>query len=376
MSDIITLLLLATLPNGLARTPPMGWNSWNHFGCDVSAALIRQTADALVSSGMRDAGYQYVVIDDCWQVARDGSGRIVADSMRFPGGIKSLADYIHQKGLKFGIYTDAGRRTCQGRPGTYGHEEQDARTYAEWGVDYVKEDWCNAEGLDAPTQYAKFRDALAAAGRPIVFSICEWGSNRPWEWAPKTGNLWRTTGDIADRWNSMLSILDLSTQYSAVSGPGAWNDPDMLEVGNGGMTDDEYRAHFSLWALMAAPLMAGNDVRDMADNTREILTNKEVIAVDQDSLGVQGTLVGENPPELQTWAKPLKDGSRAVVLFNRSGLATAMTVTWNRIGLRSGAATVRDLWAHADRGVHSGRFSATVPPHGVVMLRVTPASAP
>ena len=376
MSDIITLLLLATLPNGLARTPPMGWNSWNHFGCDVSAALIRQTADALVSSGMRDAGYQYVVIDDCWQVARDGSGHIVADSMRFPGGIKSLADYIHQKGLKFGIYTDAGRRTCQGRPGTYGYEAQDARTYAEWGVDYVKEDWCNAEGLDAPTQYAKFRDALAAAGRPIVFSICEWGSNRPWEWAPKIGNLWRTTGDIADRWNSMLSILDLSTQYSAVSGPGAWNDPDMLEVGNGGMTDDEYRAHFSLWALMAAPLMAGNDVRDMADNTREILTNKEVIAVDQDSLGVQGTLVGENPPELQTWAKPLKDGSRAVVLFNRSGLATAMTVTWNRIGLRSGAAKVRDLWAHADRGVHSGRFSATVQPHGVVMLRVTPAPAP
>jgi alpha-galactosidase len=354
----------------------MGWNSWNHFGCDVSAALIRQTADALVSSGMRDAGYQYVVIDDCWQVARDASGRIVADSMRFPGGIKSLADYIHQKGLKFGIYTDAGRRTCQGRPGTYGHEEQDARTYAEWGVDYVKEDWCNAEGLDAPTQYAKFRDALATAGRPIVFSICEWGSNRPWEWAPKLGNLWRTTGDIADRWNSMLSILDLSTQYSAVSGPGAWNDPDMLEVGNGGMTDDEYRAHFSLWALMAAPLMAGNDVRDMADNTREILTNKEVIAVDQDSLGVQGTLVGENPPELQTWAKPLKDGSRAVVLFNRSGLATAMTVTWNRIGLRPGAASVRDLWAHADRGVHTGRFSATVQPHGVVMLRVTPAPAP
>ena len=372
----LTLVLLTALPNGLARTPPMGWNSWNHFGCDVSAALIRQTADAMVASGLRDAGYQYVVIDDCWQVARDASGRILADSLRFPGGIKPLADYVHQKGLKFGIYTDAGRRTCQGRPGTYGHEEQDARTYAEWGVDYVKEDWCNAEGLDAPTQYAKFRDALAAAGRPIVFSICEWGSNRPWEWGPKTGNLWRTTGDIADRWNSMLSILDLSTQYSAVSGPGAWNDPDMLEVGNGGMTDDEYRAHFSLWALMAAPLMAGNDLRDMPDNTREILTNKEVIAIDQDSLGVQGTLVGENPPELQTWAKPLKDGSRAVVLFNRSGLATAMTVAWNRIGLRSGPASVRDLWAHADRGVHTGRFSATVQPHAVVMLRVTPAAAP
>src|SRR5881394_1727268 len=200
------------LDNGLARTPPMGWNSWNHFGCDVSAQLIRETADAITASGMRDAGYQYVVIDDCWQVARDRSGRIVADSTRFPGGIKPLADYVHSKGLKFGIYTDAGRRTCQGRPGTYGSEELDARTYAEWGVDYVKEDWCNAQGLDAPAQYAKFRDALA-------------------------------------------------------EGPGGWNDPDMLEIGNGGMTEDEYRAHFSLWAVMAAPLLAGNDVRTMSAAT-------------------------------------------------------------------------------------------------------------
>ena len=361
------------LDNGLARTPPMGWNSWNHFHCNVSAQLIRETADAMVSGGLRDAGYQYVVIDDCWQVARDRAGRLVADSARFPGGIKPLADYVHSKGLKFGIYTDAGRLTCQGRPGTYGSEEIDARTFAEWGVDYVKEDWCNSEGLDAPTQYAKFRDALAKAGRPIVFSICEWGSNQPWEWGPRTGNLWRTTGDIGDRWASMIAILDLSSQHGHAASPGAWNDPDMLEVGNGGMTDDEYRAHFSLWAVIAAPLMAGNDVRTMTAVTRDMLTNKEVIAVDQDSLGVQGMLVQEPAPDLQVWSKPLADGSRAVVLLNRSGLQTVITASWRALGLR-GSARVRDLWTHSDAGAMTDRFNATVPAHGVVMIRITPVT--
>ena len=361
------------LDNKLARTPPMGWNSWNHFGCDVSAQLIRETADAMVKGGMRDAGYQYLVIDDCWQVARDAAGRLVADSVRFPGGMKLLAEYVHSKGLKFGLYTDAGRQTCQRRPGTYGSEEIDARTFAEWGVDYVKEDWCNSEGLDGPTQYAKFRDALAKAGRPIVFSICEWGSNRPWEWGPRTGNLWRTTGDIGDRWASMIALLDLNAQYALAASPGAWNDPDMLEVGNGGMTEDEYRAHFSLWALMAAPLMAGNDVRTMPAATRDILLNKEVVAVDQDSLGLQGMLVQEPAPDLQVWAKPLSDGSRAVVLFNRSTLQTVITASWRALGIR-GPARVRDLWAHADLGTFPGRFMATVPAHGVVMVRVTPAS--
>jgi len=361
------------LDNRLARTPPMGWNSWNHFGCDVSAQLIRETADAMAKSGMRDAGYQYLVIDDCWQVARDGAGRLVADSVRFPGGIKPLADYVHSRGLKFGIYTDAGRQTCQRRPGTYGSEEIDARTFAEWGVDYVKEDWCNSDGLDAPTQYAKFRDALAKVGRPIVFSICEWGSNRPWEWGPRTGNLWRTTDDIGDRWASMIALLDLNAQYALAASPGAWNDPDMLEVGNGGMTDDEYRAHFSLWAVMAAPLMAGNDVRAMPAATRDILLNREVVAVDQDSLGVQGMLVQETAPDLQVWAKPLSDGSRALVLFNRSTLQTVITASWRAIGIR-GPARVRDLWAHADVGTFPARFTATVPAHGVVMVRVTPVT--
>jgi len=362
-----------SLDNRLARTPPMGWNSWNHFACDVSAQLIRETADAMAKGGMRDAGYQYLVIDDCWQVARDAAGRLVADSVRFPGGMKPLADYVHSKGLKFGLYTDAGRQTCQRRPGTYGSEEIDARTFAEWGVDYVKEDWCNSEGLDAPTQYAKFRDALAKAGRPIVFSICEWGSNRPWEWGPRTGNLWRTTGDIGDRWASMIALLDLNAQYALAAAPGAWNDPDMLEVGNGGMTDDEYRAHFSLWALMAAPLMAGNDVRTMPAATRDILLNKEVLAVDQDSLGVQGMLVQEPVPDLQVWAKLLSDGSRAVVLFNRSTLQTVITASWRALGLR-GPARVRDLWAHTDLGTFPTRFMATVPAHGVVMVRVTPVT--
>ncbi|HEX6966559.1 MAG TPA: glycoside hydrolase family 27 protein [Gemmatimonadaceae bacterium] len=360
------------LDNGLARTPPMGWNSWNHFGCNVSEQLIEQTADAMVASGMRDAGYRYVVIDDCWQVARDANGTLVADSVRFPHGIKALADYVHSKGLKFGIYTDAGTNTCQGRPGTLGHEAQDARTFAAWGVDYVKEDWCHASGLDAPTQYAKFRDALHEAGRPIVFSICEWGSNQPWEWAPKTGNLWRTTDDIRDTWSSMLSNLDQSAQHATAAGPGHWNDPDMLEVGNGGMTDDEYRAHMSLWAIIAAPLMAGNDVRTMSAATKAILTNPEVIAVDQDSLGAEGMLVWEPTPELQVWAKPLADGSRAVAMLNRSDTAATMTAYISRTGLHVDSVTVRDLWAHANRGMFGREYRTTVPAHAAVLLRITP----
>jgi alpha-galactosidase len=359
------------LDNGLARTPPMGWNSWNHFGCNVSAELIRETADAMVASGLRDAGFEYVVIDDCWQVARDGDGRLVADSARFPGGIKPLADYVHAKGLKFGIYTDAGRKTCQGRPGTYGHEVLDARTFAAWGVDYVKEDWCYADSLDAPAQYARFRDALRSAGRPIVFSICEWGSFNPWDWAPRTGHLWRTTTDIEDKWPSMLSNLDISAQHAAAAGPGHWNDPDMLEVGNGGMTDDEYRAHFSLWAIMAAPLIAGNDLRSMTPATRDVLTNREVIAVDQDSLGVQGTIVREDTPEHQVWMKPLRDGSRAVVLLNRGATADSITASWWRLRLPAGPAKVRDLWAHTELGTFTDRFTALVPPHAAVMVRVS-----
>ncbi|HEX6814158.1 MAG TPA: glycoside hydrolase family 27 protein [Gemmatimonadaceae bacterium] len=358
--------------NGLARTPPMGWNSWNHFSCNVSEQTIRETADAMVVTGMRDAGYRYVVIDDCWQVARDANGALVADPQRFPSGIKALADYVHSKGLLFGIYTDAGANTCQGRPGTFGHENQDARTFAAWGVDYVKEDWCHAQKLDAPTQYAKFRDALARTGRPIVLSICEWGSNQPWEWAPRVGNLWRTTDDIEDTWSSMLDNLDQSAEHATVAGPGAWNDPDMLEVGNGGMTDEEYRAHFSLWAIMAAPLIAGNDLRDMSAVTIATLTNREVIAVDQDSLGAQGILVWERPPELQVWAKPLRDGARAIALLNRSSAVARITAYFSRAGLRTDSAQVRDLWSHQDLGKFGRQFVSSVPAHGVVLIRATP----
>jgi len=364
--------------NGLARTPPMGWNSWNHFGCDVSSELIRETADAMVASGMKDAGYRYVVIDDCWQVDRAPDGRIVADAERFPEGMKALADYVHARGLLFGIYTDAGRQTCQGRPGSYGYEAQDARTYAEWGVDYVKVDWCHSEGLDARERYAVVRDALLASGRDIVFSICEWGTNEPWEWGPETGNLWRTTGDIYDRWESVLSILDRSAQYWASAGPGHWNDPDMLEVGNGGMSNDEYRAHFSLWAVMAAPLMAGNDLRELVDPDRRaraalaILTNPEVIAVDQDPLGVQGRLVQNLPPELQVWVKPLADGARAAVLLNRASVPTTIAASLGRMGITTDSARVRDLWEQKDMGTFGRRYEATVPSHGVVMVKVTP----
>jgi len=360
------------LDDGLARTPPMGWNTWNKFGCNVSERLIKETADAIAASGMRDAGYRYVVIDDCWQVYRDTSGTIVADPQRFPSGMKALADYVHSKGLLFGIYTDAGRATCQGRPGTYRHEAQDARTYAAWGVDYVKEDWCNAQGLKAPEQYKLFHDALVATGRPIVLSICEWGSNRPWEWAPLTGHLWRTTDDISDNWASMLYNYDLSAIHQDVAGPGGWNDPDMLEIGNGGMTDDEYRAHLALWAIAAAPLIAGNDVRTMGEATRDILTNPEVIAVDQDSLGVQGWLAEQPLAGLQVWVKPLADGSRAIALLNRTSAEAEMSVDWRATGLAQGRATVRDLWARADRGAAQGSYTARVPSHAVVMLKITP----
>jgi len=359
------------LDRSLALTPPMGFNTWNKFGCNVSDALIRGIADAMVASGMRDAGYQYVVIDDCWQVSRDSAtGRIVPDAQRFPNGMRALADYVHSRGLRFGIYTDAGRRTCEGRPGSYRSYETDTRSYAEWGVDYVKVDWCYSDSLVSRTQYTEFRDALLVAGRPIVFSICEWGSTRPWEWASGVGHLWRTTGDIGDRWYSFLRILDASSTHARAAGPGGWNDPDMLEVGNGGMTAEEYRSHFSLWAIMAAPLIAGNDIRTMPDSIREILVNREVIAVDQDSLGVQGWLVAQPRPDLQVWVKPLRDGSRAVALFNRTEAPAEIAVEWSAIGLAPSQASVRDLWAHADRGRFRDRYAATVPSHGVVMVRI------
>ena len=353
----------------LAQTPPMGWNSWNKFGCDVSEQLIREMADAMVSSGLKAAGYQYVNIDDCWQVSRDVQGNIVADPTRFPGGIKALADYVHGKGLKLGLYTDAGRLTCQKRPGSFDHELQDAKTYASWGVDYVKVDWCYSAGLDPEVQYAKFRDALAQAGRPIVFSICNWGVKAPWRWGPKTGNLWRTTGDINDKYDSMSLIGFSQNGLEKFAGPGHWNDPDMLEVGNGGMNRDEYRTHMALWALLAAPLLAGNDLRTMTAETKQMLTNGEVLAVDQDAKGVQGYRIWEEGP-LEIWVKPLNDQSQAVGLFNRSEENLKMTLDFNAIGF-TGPAKLRDLWEHKDIGGTQGSYTVEVPKHGVVLVKVS-----
>jgi alpha-galactosidase len=381
----ISSLEAAAWDNGVALTPPMGWNSWNKFGCNVSEEMIKSMADAMVSSGMKDAGYQYVVIDDCWQVSRDENGFIVADPQRFPSGIKALADYVHSKGLKFGIYSDAGTKTCAGRPGSQGHEYQDAMQYARWGVDYLKYDWCHTETRNAQEAYTTMRDALAAAGRPIVFSMCEWGTSKPWQWAQNVGNLWRTTGDINDHWEGkkkwpdggccslgMLDIVDLQVGLEGGAGPGHWNDPDMLEVGNGGMTTLEYRSHFSLWAILAAPLIAGNDLRSMSPEIKAILTNKEVIAINQDPLGSQGRRVRKDGDK-ETWVKQLKDGSRAVILFNRGAAETEISVNWTDLGYPEHLpASVRDLWAAKDVGKVTGKYSAKVASHETVVLRVTP----
>src|SRR5438309_11384237 len=358
-----------SLDNGLARTPPMGWNSWNKFGCNVSEQLIKEIADAMVASGMKRAGYRYINIDDCWQVSRDSSGNILADPVRFPSGIKALANYVHSKGLKLGIYTDAGRLTCQKRPGSFDHELQDAKTYAAWGVDYVKVDWCYSEGLDPEVQYAKFRDALAQAGRPIVFSICDWGVKAPWKWGPATGNLWRTTGDISDHYDRMSVIGFSQNGLEKFAGPGHWNDPDMLEVGNGGMEPDEYRTHMALWVLLAAPLLAGNDLGSMTAETKGLLMNREVIAVDQDPKGVQGHRMWDEGP-LEIWVKPLADQSQAVGLFNRGESALSITLNLRALGM-SGPAKLRDLWEHKDLGPVQDSYTAEVPKHGVMMLRVS-----
>jgi alpha-galactosidase len=357
----------------LAKTPPMGWNSWNKFACNVSEALIKEMAE--------DAGYEYIVIDDCWQVSRDENGDIVPDPKRFPSGMKALADYVHSKGLKFGIYSDAGTKTCQGRPGSKGYEQKDARQYAEWGVDYLKYDWCNTGGMDTRKAYTTMSQALRNAGRPIVFSLCEWGGTKPWLWASGIGHLWRTTGDIQDCWDckrpwggmGVVQIIDLQTELFPYAGPGHWNDPDMLEVGNGKMTTAEYRAHFSFWCLLAAPLMAGNDLRNMTQETKDILMNKEVIAVDQDPLGIQGRKVYDGGA-IEIWMKPLSGAARAVILLNRGSEKAPMTVTWEQIGLAPGMeAKIRNLWTKSDYATNDkGLFTTLVDPHDVVMLRVQP----
>jgi alpha-galactosidase len=379
----------------LALTPPMGWNSWNKFHCDINESLIRETADAMASNGMKAAGYQYVNIDDCWHGTRDSLGFIRPDPDRFPSGMKALADYVHAKGLKLGIYSDAGSKTCAKRPGSRGYENQDAETYARWGIDYLKYDWCNTDSLNAVGAYMTMHDALLRTGRPIVFSICEWGSNKPWLWAPAVGNLWRTTEDIHACFDCLLEhdtdrgvwvqwgvmpIMERQVLLRAYAGPGHWNDPDMLEVGNG-MTVSEDRAHFTMWAMLAAPLISGNDLRHMSPETAAILTNRGAIAVDQDSLGVEG-LHYRTADSVEVWFKPLSHDGWAMVFLNRARSPRTPTFDWRHevvsdsVSGRSARFAevtyhIHDVWGDADRGTTSQPFSATVQPHDVVLLLLT-----
>ena len=368
----------------LAPTPPMGWNSYNNFGIDINAEKVMRAADAMVASGMADAGYKYVVIDDGWQIARNENGKIIADSIRFPKGIKYVADYVHSKGLKFGIYTDLGIKTCGSLPGSYGYEKIDAQTYAEWGVDFIKADWCNTDGMDTRTQYKIMSDAIKAAERPMILSICEWGISSPWEWAKGIGSMWRTTNDIQDcfdcvrNWGGAgwVPILEKNANLAPFAGPGHWNDPDMLEVGNHSLNTTECRAHFSMWCMLAAPLMAGNSLSTMNDTIRDILTAPELIAIDQDPLGVQGTRI-RDVNGLQVWQKPLNDGSIAVALLNVTDSSAPMHVSLEEIGFKNGKeSSVRDLWERKDIDTIADTFKAVVEAHGVVVLKIKGEKAP
>ncbi len=376
---------------GLALTPPMGWNSWNTFKTGLDETLVMGIADKMVSSGMAAAGYVYLVLDDGWLAKeRDRDGNLLADPAKFPHGMKFIADYVHGKGLKFGIYNCAGTLTCAKYPGTRGHEYQDARLYASWGVDYLKFDWCFADGINAREAYSTMSKALKTAGRPVVFSICEWGGNAPWLWGASSGHLWRTTGDIYSCFDcikdmgdftalGVMPIADKQQALRAYAGPGQWNDPDMLEVGNG-MSVAEDRAHFSLWSMMSAPLIAGNDVRNMSIETAAILTNKAVIAVDQDESGIQGYRYNVKD-SLETWLKPLKDGDWAVCFLNRGHKSIPVGFNWKQqtivdtlskmeLNAVSNTFKLKDLWTDKDAGTTNKPFKARVPSHDVVMLRL------
>ncbi len=390
MKKIVLFLLLAVqitvygqFPD-LAKTPPMGWNSWNAFDLNINSRIVKAVADSMVSKGLTAAGYQYIVIDDGWQISRDKNGKIIADSTRFPEGIKYLADYVHSRGLKFGIYTCCGTKTCGGRPGSYGYEAIDAKTYAEWGVDFIKEDWCNTDGMDTRTQYKIMSEAIKATGRHMLLSLCEWGVSSPWEWAEGTGAMWRTTSDIQDcfdcvkNWGGMgwVPLLEKNVNLAPYAGPGHWNDPDMMEVGNKALTPTECRSHFSMWCMLAAPLIAGNNISTMNDTIKNILTAPEIIAIDQDPLGIQGTRI-RNDSGLQVWQKPLEDGSIAVALLNLTTSSANMFVSLEEIGFEKGVSSnVRDLWKRKDITVVKDSFKTQVEPHGVVVVKIKGKKAP
>jgi alpha-galactosidase len=363
--------IFAADENQLARTPPMGWNDWYQYGCKVSDSIIRANAEALVSTGMKAAGYVYVNIDDCWQGKRDEKGFIHPND-RFPD-MKALADYIHSKGLKFGIYSSPGPKTCAKYEGSYGHEEQDAQRYAEWGVDFVKYDWCSAGQVYKPEEmrgaYRKMYDAIRRTGRPMAYSLCQYGLEAVWRWGPEVGaNMWRTTDDIGGNYDRVSLFGFQHNGLEKFVGPGHWNDPDILQVGIGKLSNDEGRTQMTLWCMLAAPLLAGNDLTKMTKETLEILTNPEVIAVDQDPQGTQGHRVWQEGP-LEVWMKPLADGSKAVALFNRSESALPMTARFAEIDVTH-SARIRDLWARKDLGSFAESYTADVPRHGAALIKV------
>jgi len=359
----------------------MGWNTWNTFASNINETLIKQTADVIAASGMRDAGYKYIVLDDAWLAKdRDAQGNLAADPQKFPSGMKALGDYLHSKGFKFGIYNCAGTRTCADYPGGSGHEFQDARMYASWGVDYLKYDWCNHGTANAEDAYGRMRDALHAAGRPIVFSLCEWGDSKPWTWAANTGHLWRTTGDImscydcVSQWSSGWKVnLDKQVGLEKYAGPDHWNDPDMLEVGNKGLTQAESRAHFSFWCVLAAPLIAGNDVRSMSADTLAILTNKDAIAVDQDALGKEGFRFRVETGR-EIWVRELANGEWAVCMLNTATTPADMTLDWSMTDwiFKGVKFKVHDIWANKDIGTTEQPLTQNVQSHDVVFVRLTP----
>jgi alpha-galactosidase len=378
--------------DNLALTPPMGWNTYNTFAGNFNEEILRDMVDKLVSSGMKDAGYKYIIVDDNWTSTRDSLGFLTVDKKRFPSGMEAFSKYVHSKGLKLGLYSDAGYKTCGGFTASRGHEFQDAIMFARWGCDYLKYDWCNADGINAVGAYTTMRDALYAAKKPMVFSMCEWGNNKPWEWASSVGHLWRTTGDITacfscvdthgGSYNSygVMQIFDMQEGLRKYAGPGHWNDPDMLEVGNGTLTLTESRAHFSLWAMLAAPLISGNDLRNMSKDVLDILTNREVIAVDQDSLGIQAFRQNKID-SLEIWYKPLKNGDWALCFFNRGSKPVEINYNWKeqsvyddvaKLGLpfNKQSYILHDLWAHKDIGTTGQILKSNIASHDVLMLRL------
>jgi alpha-galactosidase len=364
----------------LAPTPPMGWANWNSLGCNYDEGTIRAIADHLVSSGMRDAGYKYLIIQECIVPAghRAPDGTLLPDSRKFPSGLPALVAYIHAKGLKAGIYTDLGPKTCAEYEGSYQHDEQDAQTFASWGIDLIEEDFCHKPaGYTAAQLYTRMRDAIVHTGRPMLFYICNWGGELAWTWAPGLASAWRSTDDVGEpghaEWKLIVRNFDQNAFHAASGGPNHWSDPDMLEVGVPGISQLEEQSLFSLWAISAAPLWAGNNLITMSQSTLQVLTNPELIAVDQDPLGQPATLITEERPGLQVWARRLagEQSPQAVLLFNRNAEPAKMYVDWEDLGIYR-PVTARDLWAHRDLGVLSGEYSTIVPAHGVVMLRVVP----